>query len=880
MRKIFLLFVAAICCAMSSWASGWTPVDEVPYPQYMTDFSYDEAKCELTFTDNFQRGMNLQRVYMVKAYPLYPATTIYNYISVSGEIYCYGNDNRAEWGTYTTPQNSTGGQTTVNIEKLIKSCYEDGEIDLHLVVAGFYVNQVTDNLVHYEAEAYIRGMELNNCYDIHLPAIRTCRWSSAATTTPIYNNTPLFLEAFVQAAKAVNYTWEFRPLNTSKWISAETNSLSTVEAREGQEITYEKQFDQPGAYSREYRLRVWVPKTDEEVSTPSKEVQILYPMKQYVNGSWLEDDYEPAGKELWIDRPDDCARYDVQSEYPVQFSDIPSVPGSVAFVMPACPVTLMEVPVDPYTVKFVNRDNNCTVLKTEQVACGSDATPPANPTLSGATFTGWSCDFTNVHKDLVVWANYDFGSNYVFEARQAMHLNERYPYMDFAGSDTKAMVGDKITLEADVKTPANASVCFEQGSYDASGNLTWFGEDQFETTSAGIQKTVSKDVYVAWYPMSETENPFQRRVAYRFVVKSSGQTFYSNAFEYDVYYKQTVNASTDMIIFDGEFYWPDGRAVPPARYGDTIFIKRRNGGNECLSMARVNNPSGAFESGLTADGDAFFLCPGQTETINVTVPPVAVIFDGAWPTQQYDFSAQSLGKHNAYYAELSECGGQVLPPADPAEDNMIFKGWQAWSDEYADDAYLRIPSGQSIIGFSAQWEDIPVVTIYTVTFKDWDGTTLKTEEVAEGENATPPAVGGRTGYHFVGWDGSYTTITHDVTLTAQYGEDEKVWTVTFLDWDDKELSVVQVPDGMAAPEPVVVREGFQFQYWMNNSDHLKADVQHVWSNMTVKAYYTSTEGIENVQGDKVQSTKVLRGGVLYIITPDGKIYNASGVRVR
>ena len=39
------------------------------------------------------------------------------------------------------------------------------------------------------------------------------------------------------------------------------------------------------------------------------------------------------------------------------------------------------------------------------------------------------------------------------------------------------------------------------------------------------------------------------------------------------------------------------------------------------------------------------------------------------------------------------------------------------------------------------------------------------------------------------------------------------------------------------------------------------------------------EGIEDVQGEKVQSTKILRGGHIYIIRPEGKVYNVQGVRV-
>ena len=41
-----------------------------------------------------------------------------------------------------------------------------------------------------------------------------------------------------------------------------------------------------------------------------------------------------------------------------------------------------------------------------------------------------------------------------------------------------------------------------------------------------------------------------------------------------------------------------------------------------------------------------------------------------------------------------------------------------------------------------------------------------------------------------------------------------------------------------------------------------------------------TQGMEHVQGDKVQSTKVMKDGVLYIVMPDGTMFNAQGMRMR
>lgn len=68
---------------------------------------------------------------------------------------------------------------------------------------------------------------------------------------------------------------------------------------------------------------------------------------------------------------------------------------------------------------------------------------------------------------------------------------------------------------------------------------------------------------------------------------------------------------------------------------------------------------------------------------------------------------------------------------------------------------------------------------YTVTFKDHNGTVLKSEQVEHGSVATAPDNPIRTGYTFTGWDPSvFTNVTSDLTVTAQYAEDAAKYNVT------------------------------------------------------------------------------------------------------
>ena len=62
-------------------------------------------------------------------------------------------------------------------------------------------------------------------------------------------------------------------------------------------------------------------------------------------------------------------------------------------------------------------------------------------------------------------------------------------------------------------------------------------------------------------------------------------------------------------------------------------------------------------------------------------------------------------------------------------------------------------------------------TTHTVIFKDWDGTELKREAVADGASATAPSDPIRAGYVFAGWDKSFSEVTSDLVITAQYVEE-------------------------------------------------------------------------------------------------------------
>ena len=87
----------------------------------------------------------------------------------------------------------------------------------------------------------------------------------------------------------------------------------------------------------------------------------------------------------------------------------------------------------------------------------------------------------------------------------------------------------------------------------------------------------------------------------------------------------------------------------------------------------------------------------------------------------------------------------------------------------------------------------------TVTFKNWDGSIISTQNVAYGKDATVPATPSREGYTFSKWDGDLKKVQEDRTITATYTRNK--YKVTFCDYDGTFISTQDVYYGDAATAP-------------------------------------------------------------------------------
>ena len=166
-------------------------------------------------------------------------------------------------------------------------------------------------------------------------------------------------------------------------------------------------------------------------------------------------------------------------------------------------------------------------------------------------------------------------------------------------------------------------------------------------------------------------------------------------------------------------------------------------------------------------------------------------------------------------------GNAAIEPYDPQREGYTFTGWDKDFDNI-----------QADLTVTAQYEQKK----YIVIFLDWNGNPIDTQEVLHGESAVAPADPTREGHTFIGWDKEFDIVNGSMNVTAQYAA--KVWTVTYLNWDDSLIGTEQVVNGEDAKGMVATRVGWIFGQWYNTKNFEYVDLKNITSDMTVKAEYS------------------------------------------
>ena len=492
-KKFFLFIIAAFMATSPAWAGG-TPVDSVPMPTFLSNIQYDLNTGILSFVDNFEVGTTAERRYDIVVYYRNENTHLYSYNYQGYTHYEYGDYSQLPNGPtgksliykatamYIAFDSQGGNMSSANnltafktVKTLLDSCYSKGYTELRLVIEAKY-KALRGTYIFYTSNAIDDEEKrfMNNYVDITLPYVAT---TLSAPSEVKYGGDPMVIKSTIQAAGKCKYYIQESNDGGASWTTQKSGALTAVQAREGAEVSYQRVLTGNHDKSIQFRTRVvsfeapygWIHSDTTEVKT----VRALYPCTYYdQNGTLRWTEWHTAGEEVVYMKPADCRDYRYTSELPVKVEEKEAY---LSMTMPACPVRIKEY-TPTYQVNFYDAD--ATLLKTEEVAAGEDATPPAigaqnapaanhAPQAKKGTFTGWSKDYTNVHKPLKVFAKYDV---YVdMDIDVVSHTCNRtedwnfmsWRFIEFEDNKTMAMAGDNLTFRASVKTNTPVNVYFQ-----------------------------------------------------------------------------------------------------------------------------------------------------------------------------------------------------------------------------------------------------------------------------------------------------------------------------------------------------------------------------------------------------------------------------------
>jgi len=171
-------------------------------------------------------------------------------------------------------------------------------------------------------------------------------------------------------------------------------------------------------------------------------------------------------------------------------------------------------------------------------------------------------------------------------------------------------------------------------------------------------------------------------------------------------------------------------------------------------------------------------------------------------------------------------------------------------------------------------KDQPDIKLYTVSFMDWDNQLIAQQVVEEGQAALAPENPTRRGYTFVGWDKDFSNVTEDLVVTALY---EKIplkdYTLLFTSGAD-DSEIDAYSVQFYLPEPPVI-PGFVFLKWIVVGGDFDDKV-------VFQAVYHANEpssAPEVYTNPANPAQKLIRNGNVYILRDD-KVFTVTGQKVR
>jgi uncharacterized repeat protein (TIGR02543 family) len=421
------------------------------------------------------------------------------------------------------------------------------------------------------------------------------------------------------------------------------------------------------------------------------------------------------------------------------------------------------------------------------VISGNTLTKPADPKIAGYDFVDW-------YTDANMTDTWDFDTDTAGSTNITLYakLNPRNYTVAYAGDGISIASPNNILWKETVLPvqPTRPGYTFKGWNVTAGGP---------KADGAGRRGVTADDTYG---DIAENDDTTSITLTGQWKAKS-----YTVAYD--------LAGGTSGTITDKKVGWETSGIVPaaadnPTRSGYTFQGWIVTGGAAPVSVSAGDTRT--YGALVNADTVKQITLTAQWAAI----PPASatVIFYNNYDAS--DNSAYALG--SAANANIV-VGGGLSSPIGPERAGYTFAGW------YRDRAGLNAWNFGSdrvtttTLALYAKWS----INTYTVTFVDGQGGTLGTQSVEYGAAATAPANPTRIGYTFAGWDSGFATVATNLTITATWSIN--TYTVRFVNYNGIVLKSQTVEYGKNASAPAnPTRTGYTFAGWNGTYSNVTGDV--------------------------------------------------------
>ena len=334
-----------------------------------------------------------------------------------------------------------------------------------------------------------------------------------------------------------------------------------------------------------------------------------------------------------------------------------------------------------------------------------------------------------------------------------------------------------------------------------------------------------------------------------------------------------VNGSLTAI---GNIYTTAGGADICSSNGTGVFIQQGAPGTAATTKQVTQSGSTITKHDIPITAAKLHNADGSyTETATAKAGDVINYVNGVWGGVCITFEANGSDEHPVTGTMKPQTVIKNTETALNANGftraGYDFTGWNTAADgsgtPYADGAKITLTADTTLY---AQWE----LQKFTVTWKNEDGTVLKTDEnVAYG---TMPAYNGDTPtkagdaqytYTFTGWEPTVSAVTGDVTYTAKFKARVNTYTVTWVDEDgtvlktDENVAYGTMPayNGDTPTKAGDAQYTYAFKGWDPEVKPVTADV--IYKATYERTVNTYTVTWKNEDGTVLDTSKVEYGTV-------------------